>query len=859
MNEDNRIADDLSGVAGPSREPYGPILGIAGVALAISSVLLWNMPSVSAPIRLGAWWLPLLLGVIFGVAVVTIFNIAFRREAIAISVSEVPLVIALVFVAPLPALAARLIGSTIVLGFVKRQPPFKILFNLAVFSIETVIAYRLIRVWVSVGEESSTVLVLGASSAAILASAIGSIVVAVTIARFEGDTLQRVINEVRSSWIFVVNGAAAAVMLGLALVSPTLAVLTSVPVGAMWYSLRRHGQIAQRLRDLADVYSFAGRVGRSLDLDEICTAAVTETNRLMRSASSALVLFDIGNGDQMFTVIDRGGLHQTTIAPPGWNKLTRSPNARLLNHQAAADLGLPNEGSLGGLIVAPVDDATGTIGVLAVNGRAGASDRFVEIDVSRVQNLADQLTSSVRKGMLHRQIEFEARHDGLTGLPNRNAFERQVAEVAVNRPRKLTLFVMMLDLDRFKEVNDTLGHGAGDELLIEFSRRISASLPRSAFFARLAGDEFAVLAPCNSEQQVRDIAAECVAEAGRPVTLDGISVVVTASVGIATIDADDVSAGAPMRRADIAMYNAKSTHSGIEFYQPELDRRTPARLSMLGDLRTAIECGELGVDYQPKLDLASGMVIGAEALVRWKHAIRGVVPPSDFVRVAEDTGLIKQLTDLMLSRGIATLRTFHDRGHHLGLAVNLSTHDLLDGQLPNRVAGYLATHGVDASSLTLEITESSLLIDAPRTRATIDELHQIGVRLSIDDFGTGYSSLSYLRQLPVRELKIDQSFVANVLFDEQDKVIVKSTIDLGHNLGLEVVAEGVESNEVLERLRSFGCDVAQGFCISRPLPAERFMAWLNTTGHPSRRHDPMWIENYPADEELPVEIGDGNP
>jgi len=273
---------------------------------------------------------------------------------------------------------------------------------------------------------------------------------------------------------------------------------------------------------------------------------------------------------------------------------------------------------------------------------------------------------------------------------------------------------------------------------------------------------------------------------------------------------------------------------------------------MLGDLCTAIERDDLRLHYQPKLDLSTGTVIGAEALVRWTHAVRGAVPAADFVRVAEDTGLIKQLTDTMLSKGIEDLRRFHDRGFHLGLSVNLSTHDLLDTRLPERVQRYLEASNVDPTMLTLEITESALLIDAPRSRATINDLNAIGVRLSIDDFGTGYSSLSYLRQLPVRELKIDQSFIANVLIDEQDEVIVRSTIELGHNLGLEVVAEGVENNEILEQLRRFGCDVAQGFCISRPLAANHFMSWLHATGHPSRNHDPFDAHVWVPAEEPPV-------
>jgi len=454
----------------------------------------------------------------------------------------------------------------------------------------------------------------------------------------------------------------------------------------------------------------------------------------------------------------------------------------------------------------------------------------------------------LRKGMLHQRIEREARFDGLTGLPNRTSFERSIVEVAHGRGQGRA-FVIMLDLDRFKEVNDTLGHHAGDDLLILVAERLATVLRPDDVLARLAGDEFAIVGRRRNQEEMLELAWVCVREVGRPVTLDGLEIVVTASAGLAIIE-DDFDDGAPLRFADIAMFNAKTQRLGVEVYRDEIDRRTPARLSMLGDLRAAIEDEQLHLHLQPKLDLNTGTVVGAEALVRWTHPVRGVVPPAQFVRVAEDTGLIKQLTDLMLQRGITILREIHDRGHHLGLSVNLSTHDLLDRRLADRVQQHLSSNDVDPSMLTLEITESSLLIDAPRARATIDELHEIGVALSIDDFGTGYSSLSYLRRLPVGELKIDQSFVANVLLDEQDEVIVRSTIDLGHNLGLVVVAEGVENNEVLERLRELGCDIAQGYCISRPLAPVHFLSWLAMTGHPSQKVDPLdfsrWVDSGPG-------------
>ena len=616
----------------------------------------------------------------------------------------------------------------------------------------------------------------------------------------------------------------------------------------LWYVIKAYGLIDQRLRDLDAVHGFTGRVGQSLVPDEIGRAAVAEAARVLRSDGVALVFFDHGetatrhvHGDVGVELPSRPD--ESTWIPYLLCERPIRVSGADLDAVRAANCELKE------IMVAPVRDESGSFGVMVVAGRSEVARRFDQSDLVRLQNLTEQLTTSLRKGMLHQRIEREARLDGLTGLANRVAFERELENAAVHRRQDHLLFVVMLDLDRFKEVNDTLGHQAGDQLLIEAAERMRLLLTPGDVLARLASDEFAIVGQRRTREEMLEFAWACVREVGRPITLDGLEIVVTASAGLAVVD-DDVEEGAPLRYADIAMFNAKSQRLGVEVYRDEIDRRTPARLSLLGDLRSAIEDEHLHMHLQPKLDLNTGTVVGAEALVRWTHPVRGVVAPAQFVRVAEDTGLIKQLTDLMLDRGISTLRDIHARGYHLGLSVNLSTHDLLDRRLAERVDQHLAKNGVDPSMLTLEITESSLLIDAPRARATINELHEVGVSLSIDDFGTGYSSLSYLRRLPVGELKIDQSFVANVLIDEQDEVIVRSTIDLGHNLGLVVVAEGVENNEVLERLRAFGCDIAQGYCISRPLSPEQFLAWLASTGHPSRRADPLdfsrWVDAGPG-------------
>ena len=818
------------------------LLAVVGVVLLITSP-----DSGEAAVPSPMWLLPV-LAVGFVVAELSVFRFIFRRESLAFSLSEIPFAMSLVYLAPGQAVAARLIGAMVVILVIRRPPLYKAAFNAAMFTFEVAIAVSVFRGVVDLWGPDDNHFVVAAIVAMVVCGIASSIIVSLAISQFEGQWWSRIASELRVAWwLFLVNSTLAGMVLALALIAPYLVLIALIPVGLLWYIIKAYGVLDQRLRDLDAVHGFTGQVGQSLDPDEIIRAAVVQTAEVLRTDGTAVVVFDDGDGAwlKVHGVMD---LQLPTDArDPNWRKLIASERAILVPR---SELGpIKSSGSpITEMMVAPMRDESGVLGVLVVAGRTGASRRFEPNDIIRLQNLTEQLTTSLRKGMLHQRIEREARFDGLTGLPNRTSFERSIVDV-VHGQGQGRAFVIMLDLDRFKEVNDTLGHHAGDDLLILVAERLATVLRPDDVLARLAGDEFAIVGRRRNQEEMLELAWVCVREVGRPVTLDGLEIVVTASAGLAIIE-DDFDDGAPLRFADIAMFNAKTQRLGVEVYRDEIDRRTPARLSMLGDLRAAIEDEQLHLHLQPKLDLNTGTVVGAEALVRWTHPVRGVVPPAQFVRVAEDTGLIKQLTDLMLQRGITILREIHDRGHHLGLSVNLSTHDLLDRRLADRVQQHLSSNDVDPSMLTLEITESSLLIDAPRARATIDELHEIGVALSIDDFGTGYSSLSYLRRLPVGELKIDQSFVANVLLDEQDEVIVRSTIDLGHNLGLVVVAEGVENNEVLERLRELGCDIAQGYCISRPLAPVHFLSWLAMTGHPSQKVDPLdfsrWVDSGPG-------------
>jgi diguanylate cyclase (GGDEF)-like protein len=831
------------------------ILGLSLVLLATASAINALLPDLGSTLRPSEIWAMPILGVAFAATLLTVVRVEFRQNAILFSLSEIPLAFSIVFLTPVASVVCRVVASGLIFAFVKKPPIHKQLFNLALFAFETSIAYLVIRTILRPSAQSDIEIILAATLSVIAASAAGSVVVTIAVSRLLGDPLRRLIDDLKANWVIIVNGAMAGALLSVYLISPALAGLVMVPVVALWYMMRRHGLLGQQLRDLRAVHGFASRIGRSLDLDVIGDSATTEAGRLLRADHTMLVVRESAEGDRVFTT-DGFPLVDPDIESRQWHELLNGSPVELTTGAAIQATGMDGFCALGPCIVALVDDDIGEMGIMLISRGQAAPNGFSSDDVDRVRGLTDQLAPSLRRSMLHRRIQHEARHDLLTGLPNRLSLQRYIAANAVGTTDGEHWYIMILDLDRFKEVNDTLGHHAGDELLIEFARRISSEIGQEGFVARLAGDEFAAVITAANEEEVMSRAQACVEAAREPITLDGLSLMVTASIGVAHIPAESSNAELPVRHADIAMYNAKSRHVGVEFFRPELDRRTPARLSMLGDLRRALDDGELDVAYQPQLNLASGLIVGVEALARWNHHARGAVSPADFIKVAEDTGLIKQLTDAMLARSIAELRHFHDAGHKLSLSVNLSTHDLLDAKLADRVAGHLSLNGVQPEFLTLEITESSLLVEAPRSRTTIQELHELGVHLSIDDFGTGYSSLSYLRQLPVSELKVDQSFVATMLVNQQDEVIVRSTIDLGHNLGLQVVAEGVECDQVLEQLRTIGCDSAQGYAVSRPLDAHHFSVWLNTSKHPSRLIDPSRPEwwTLPADApEGPVE------
>jgi len=437
-----------------------------------------------------------------------------------------------------------------------------------------------------------------------------------------------------------------------------------------------------------------------------------------------------------------------------------------------------------------------------------------------------------RTARLAEQHERLALLDPLTGLANRKALRMRLEEETTVGSRGADngrLALLLLDLDRFKEVNDTLGHGVGDRLLVEVAQRLSRAADPSHMVARLGGDEFAVLAPGLDQAMAMDLARQIGRLLSEPVQLDGMPLDVHSSIGVVSYPEHGDDYATLMRCADVAMYQAKSRGDTVTTYLPEADHHSTHRLGLLGELRRVLDAPQdngIELYYQPQIEIATGEVIAVEALLRWKHPERGFVDPEELIRVAEHSAVMRLLTFHVLGEVTRQLAEWEAAGHTVRAAVNVSVRDLHAADFADRLAELLVRHGVRPSHLQLEITEGALMADSRRVLATLRRLEGLGVALSLDDFGTGYSSMLHLRRMPLAEVKIDRSFVLGMVRDDDDASIVRSIIELATALGLRVVAEGVEDERTWRRLAALGCHIAQGWFFARPMPASELPAWL---------------------------------
>jgi diguanylate cyclase (GGDEF)-like protein len=835
---------DASSWSVPAALPHGRgrtirVLAIIAAMLAVAALVgppLQTTDALMAHLAL-PWWAIVLA---FAATETFVLNIQVRRETQTISFSEIPLVLGLFLAAPLALLVGRILAAAAVMVAYRRSPPLKIGFNLALATAETSVAVAIFRAMTAGEHGAAPITWVAAYVAALTADALGAFAIGAVIAVYEGAMrLTQILREAASQQVPAMGVTIALLAVTSLTVSPA-SVWLLVGFGVMLLlAFRTYASLAERHLSLERLYRFSQAVSSAPEIDQVMGNVLAEARELLRSERATAIF--VASEGELIARIALGASGQLTRSedPPddmdAWlvDQVIGGRAPQLLprtTRDAAARRWLDAKGVRDAVAV-PLRGGAGIVGILVVADRLGDVYSFEQDDVLMLETVANHAGVALRNRELVGRLRYDALHDALTGLPNRTHLQRGLAaaldEVAAGRVPGAA--VMILDLDEFKEVNDTLGHEHGDMLLVEVGARLTSAVGQAGIVARLGGDEFAVLLPSTGEEnRALQIGRRMLRSLEQPIALDGLEVEVGASVGIALAPAHATDPAALLKRADLAMYDAKTTTRGVRLYEPELDISSPRRLQLVSELRTALQDGSIQVHVQPQATLRTGDVVGVEALVRWEHPELGRIAPDEFIPVAERSGLIGPLTTRVLELSLAACASWRAAGLDLGIAVNLSTRSLHDADLVDEVARALRRHGVPADRLTLEVTEGSVMADPTRAIALLHQLRDLGVRLSVDDFGTGYSSLSYLQRLPVQEVKIDRSFIAALSQEQENVAIVRAIIDLGRHLGLEVVAEGVEDAATSELLTSMNCDLVQGWHLARPMPTEELPGWLRT-------------------------------
>jgi diguanylate cyclase (GGDEF)-like protein/PAS domain S-box-containing protein len=595
-----------------------------------------------------------------------------------------------------------------------------------------------------------------------------------------------------------------------------------------------------RNESLRLINQLSTRLHGSLEIDKILAITREALRSLTPTPHVAICLHEDDQPLRVATsegfAVDALPVGEAGVAAQGLHALALARRRLLVSANFAGHDALPAEaraalaraGAQSG-VVSPLlyrDIPLGSIMLLFEQARV-----FGEIELDSFTAIGNTVALALASARHVDGLEYLAHHDSLTGLPNRMFLHREFsAALAASDPARPGAVLMLLDLDRFKEINDTLGHHVGDKLLQQIGPRLKSGIGgEPGIVCRLGGDEFALLLTgVSTPLRAQAVAGEVLAALRAPYLIEGMQLLIDASIGIAFYPADGGDSHALLRSSDVAMYEAKRKGGGHALYDRSLDQNTPERLAMIADLDTAIRERQLLLHYQPKLDLHDGTHCGFEALVRWEHPRLGLLEPDSFLPLAELGESIHPLTDLVLDLALEQLRRWHDTGLKCSVSINLSARNLIDDRCLQTLRDLLARHGVDPSFVELEITETALMHDPDQAAERLDRIAALGVRISIDDYGTGYSSLGYLHRLPIHALKIDRLFVRNMAGNEHDAIIVRSTVALAHSLGLQVVAEGVEDLRTREMLQGMGCDQIQGYYLSRPLPPEQLGRFLGT-------------------------------
>jgi diguanylate cyclase (GGDEF)-like protein len=800
------------------------------------------------------------MAVTFFVAELNLVNVEFRRQSHSLTFAGVPLALGILLLPVHEVVLARLVGGLVVLLW-QRIAAEKVMYNTAAFCFEVAVCGTLIHAWLPpTGElDLRAIAVLLVTLAAV--DQLMSILILWVIHMHGGmigrrDFAEVLVPAVVLSIFATILAATLQILIRQGIVGDLLAVALVI-VAVFIY--RMYASTSRRHQSLAVVHDFVTEGVGAETVEQLAPRSLARMRHVMRASAVELRLLD-SNADgqqpqqETYLFLGLGEDDQLTHTDTHTSRSTDWVHSKALHHgeptlathgRDTALVRWLDSMNLKDAIVVPLQSGANILGTVTVTDRLGDTATFTDDDLKMLQTLTSHFAVAVSSARLLERLSYEATHDALTGLANRAHLARQITSASAGSSSA----VLLLDVDKFKEVNDVLGHDVGDQLLIVIAERLSACMPESATVARLGGDEFAVLLPGGAggileATALAELAADRIVA---PVWFSEALLTPEVSIGIAT--SPTVSAENLLRCADTAMYVAKSRSASVALYETSMDSGRAERLALVADLRVALDQApqQFALSYQPKIDLATGAVISCEALVRWHHPTLGTLSPGLFIPLAEATGLIDKLTMHLITAALTECARWRRRGHAVTVAVNLSARSLGNTTVIEHIADAITATGARAEWLILEITESSVMEDPEEAVVTLTNIADLGICLSLDDFGTGYSGLSYLQRLPVTELKIDRSFVSGLTADEPEgsaAALFRSITALGANLNMRIVAEGIETKAQLDAVKALGCQIGQGYLISRPLTTAAFHAWLD--GYPTAGRNELRLVPHSA-------------
>ena len=758
--------------------------------------------------------------------------------------TEIPLVLALFYMSPVSLVLVRLVALLIV-QVARRTNFVKVAFNLASVGCGTAVAAWIVAVHRPLADLTPThstlpprtwIVLLGAVLVELLITAANTFGVIYLV---QGPMTPAILTRAAGPVIVMgcVNAVLGLVVLLVIQFTLWVFVLLAVVTAGLYVVYRTYTEFLRQHRRLSEIYDVTKAVSENSYDGTLADVLLKRVRELVRAEYATLWLAGSGRYREstLTARADAKGLLDTSATPASLRSLALENGATVAAGGKLGDDELRRrlrESNTKDAIVVPLRSGGAMIGSLEVVGRMVDGKSFTDDDVRLVEALAAHTSVAVENNRLVDRLRFDANHDTLTGLPNRRRMLASLGEaVKISAPGDVVA-VMIFDSDGLRDVNDSLGRAAGDKLIVEFASRLRRLCPAAALVGRVGGDGFCVTIRLPSAEAAVVLATQVRQDLSHSMEFGPLSLDVGAAVGIAIHPDHGSDPATLLQRADVATHAAKSLASGVLLFDPSFEARSVRRLGLTSDLRRALDSGGLEVHFQPKVSLRTRELVGVECLARWNHPVHGPVVPEDFVAVAEHTGQLGRLTEFVMREGMTRARSSSEAGHPMPISVNLSPRTVVDRAFPAMVAALLGEYGIAPDMLTLEITETGMITEKDRPLSTLQQLDELGVRISVDDFGTGYSSLSYLRRLPVDEVKIDRSFIQGMATDPGDLAIVRAIVDLARHLGMAVVAEGVESELTLSMLDDIGCDIGQGFLFSRPLPYDRLEAWFSARTDP---------------------------